>query len=92
MTRRKKIITTSVIVLITIGLASWGPIMSNVEKPDYIVTLTEKNIEIREYSPMITASVGVSGERKEPVRPVRAVRSPAAEIRAAGCSLLELSL
>jgi hypothetical protein len=68
MTRRKKIITASVIVLITIGLASWGPIMSNVEKPDYNVTLTEKNIEIREYSPMITASVRVSGERKEAIR------------------------
>ena len=68
MTRRKKIITASVIVLITIGLASWGPIMSNVEKPDYIVTLTEKNIEIREYKPMITASVRVSGERKEAIR------------------------
>jgi effector-binding domain-containing protein len=68
MTRRKKIITASVIVLITIGLASWGPIMSNVEKPDYIVTLTKKNIEIREYSPMITASVRVSGERKEAIR------------------------
>ena len=68
MTRRKKIITASVIVLITIGLASWGPIMSNVEKPDYTVTLTEKNIEIREYSPMITASVRVSGERKEAIR------------------------
>ncbi len=68
MTRRKKIITASVIVLITIGLASWGPIMSNVEKPDYIVTLTKKNIELREYSPMITASVRVSGERKEAIR------------------------
>ena len=68
MTRRKKIITASVIVLIAIGLASWGPIMSNVEKPDYTVTLTEKNIEIREYSPMITASVRVSGERKEAIR------------------------
>jgi effector-binding domain-containing protein len=68
MTRRKKIITASVIVLITIGLACWGPIMSNVETPDYIVTLNEKNIEIREYSPMITASVRVSGERKEAIR------------------------
>ena len=68
MTRRKKIITASVIVLITIGLACWGPIMSNVETPDYIVTLNEKNIEIREYSPMITASVRGSGERKEAIR------------------------
>jgi hypothetical protein len=68
MTRRKKIISASVIALITIGLASWGPIMSNVEKPDYTVTVSKNNIEIREYSPMITASVRVSGERKEAIR------------------------
>ena len=68
MTRRRKIIVVSVIVLITIGLASWGPIMSNVEKPDYVVTLSKNNIEIREYKPMITASVRVSGERKEAIR------------------------
>lgn len=68
MTRRRKIIVGSVIVLITIGLASWGPIMSNVEKPDYVVTLSKNNIEIREYKPMITASVRVSGERKEAIR------------------------
>jgi hypothetical protein len=68
MTRRRKIIVVSVIVLITIGLASWGPIMSNVEKPDYGVTLSKNNIEIREYKPMITASVRVSGERKEAIR------------------------
>ena len=68
MTRIRKIIVGSVIVLITIGLASWGPIMSNVEKPDYVVTLSKNNIEIREYKPMITASVRVSGERKEAIR------------------------
>jgi len=68
MTRRKTLIVGSVMVLITIGLASWGPIMSNVEKPDYVVTLSKNNIEIREYKPMITASVRVSGERKEAIR------------------------
>lgn len=41
--------------------------MSNVEQPDYKVIKSEKNIEIRDYPPMILAEVEVSGERKQAI-------------------------
>lgn len=53
-------------IIILGGLA--GKIMSNVEQPDYKVVTSEKNIEIRDYSPMILAEVEVFGERKQAIR------------------------
>jgi len=44
------IILAGVLVL---GAALWGPIVSNVEQPKYKVFATEKNIQIRDYAPMI---------------------------------------
>lgn len=41
--------------------------MSNVEQPDYKLVTSEKNIEIRDYPPMILAEVEVSGERKQAI-------------------------
>jgi len=42
--------------------------MSQVEQPDYQLIRTNRNIEIRDYPPMILAEVQVSGERKEAIR------------------------
>ena len=60
---------TSIIALILIvgGLLA-GPVMSNVEKPDYKVIQTEHNIEIRQYEPMIIAEVEVDGKREDAIR------------------------
>lgn len=52
-------------VLILAVLA--GPIMSNVEQPDYKLVKSKGNIEIRDYAPMILAEVEVSGERKQAI-------------------------
>ena len=60
---------TSIIALILIvgGLLA-GPVMNNVEKPDYKVIQTERNIEIRQYEPMIIAEVEVDGKREDAIR------------------------
>lgn len=42
--------------------------MSNVEQPKYKVTLSDNDIELREYAPMLLAEVEVSGERKEAIQ------------------------
>lgn len=42
--------------------------MSNIEQPDYRVVTSKKNIEVRDYSPMILAEVEISGERKQAIR------------------------
>ena len=44
-----------------------GPIMSDVEKPNYEVINSDSNIEIRSYEPMIVAEVTVSGEREDAI-------------------------
>ncbi|MEI7668721.1 MAG: heme-binding protein [Pseudomonadota bacterium] len=45
----------------------WGPIVSNVEQAKYSVAISQDNIEIRDYSPMIIAEVEVSGKREEAI-------------------------
>lgn len=60
-----------ILILILVGIiilaALAGNIMSNVEQPDYKLITSEKNIEIRDYPPMILAEVEVSGERKQAI-------------------------
>ena len=58
---------TSIIALVLIVGVLAGPVMSNVEKPDYKVVKTEQNIEIRQYEPMIIAEVEVFGKRKDAI-------------------------
>jgi SOUL heme-binding protein len=58
------IAATAVILL---GVALWGPILSNVEQPQYRVVERVRNIEIRNYAPMIVAETDVSGERHKAI-------------------------
>jgi len=62
---------TSIVALILIvrGLLA-GPVMSNVEKPDYKVIQTKQHIEIRQYESMIIAEVEVDGKREDAIRKV----------------------
>ena len=59
---------TSIIALVLIVGVLAGPVMSNVEKPDYKVVQSEQNIEIRQYKPMIIAEVEVDGKREDAIR------------------------
>lgn len=58
------IMITSIIALILIVGVLAGPVLSDVEKPDYKVIQSEQNIEIRQYEPMIIAEVEVDGKRE----------------------------
>jgi effector-binding domain-containing protein len=66
--KRKWTMITSIITLIIVVGIIAGPIMSDVEKPDYKVLQSEHNIEIRLYEPMIIAEVDVEGKREDAVR------------------------
>ena len=59
---------TSIIALFLIVGVLAGPVMSNLEKPGYKVIQTERNIEIRQYEPMIVAEVEVDGKREDAIR------------------------
>ncbi len=58
---------SSIIALILIIGVLAGPVMSNVERPDYKVIQSQKNIEIRQYDPMIIAEVEIEGNRKDAI-------------------------
>ena len=49
----------AVIAIVLIGAVAAGPIMSNVETPNYVVVKAQGNIEIRRYDPMIIAEVQI---------------------------------
>ena len=66
--KKKWTMITSIIALILVVGVLAGPVMSNVEKPDYKVIQTERNIEIRQYEPMIIAEVEVDGKREDAIR------------------------
>ena len=66
--KKKWTMITSIIALILIVGVLAGPVMSNVEKPDYKVIQSEQNIEIRQYEPMIIAEVEVDGKREDAIR------------------------
>ncbi len=57
-----------IIAVLVLGGVLAGPIMSDVERPDYeVVSTPEQNIEIRRYEPMIIAQVTMQGEREEAI-------------------------
>ena len=57
----------AVLVVILLGAALWGPIVSNVEQPKYKIVESNGNIEIRDYAQMIVAETQVAGERDEAI-------------------------
>ena len=65
--KKKWTMITSIIALILIVGVLAGPVMSDVEKPDYKVFQSEQNIEIRQYEPMIIAEVEVDGKREDAI-------------------------
>ena len=66
--KKKWTMITSIIALILIFGVLAGPVMSNVENPDYKVIQSVQNIEIRQYEPMIIAEVEVDGKREDAIR------------------------
>lgn len=57
----------AIIGIILVGGILAGPIMSDVETPEYEVVESQGNIEIRRYGPMIIAEVQVEGEREDAI-------------------------
>lgn len=57
----------AIIGIAALGVAVWGPIVSNVEQAKYTVVESHSNIEIRDYAPQIVAEAEVSGDRKEAI-------------------------
>ena len=66
--KKKWTMITSIIGLILIVGVLAGPLMSDLEKPDYKVIQSEQKIEIRHYEPMIIAEVEVEGKREDAIR------------------------
>ena len=64
-TKRMMLFIISFILLIIIALA--GTIMSQVKEPKYNIISFQKNIELREYVPILVAQVAVTGERKKAI-------------------------
>jgi hypothetical protein len=58
---------TAVLVVVLIGAALWGPLVSNVEQPRYRIVESSGNIEIRHYEPMIVAETQVTDKRDEAI-------------------------
>ena len=53
--------------VLVLGASLAGPVMSNVEQPQYRVVSQHGDIEIRDYPPMIVAETQVPGEREAAV-------------------------
>lgn len=66
MRKRWKMIVAIGVILV-LGAVLAGPIMSDVETPNYEVVQSEGNIEIRRYDPMIIAEVQMTGQREEAI-------------------------
>ena len=61
-------IVISLLALAILGAAVIGPVMSNVEQPQYTLVSSDKNIEIRDYHAMILAQTETTGERKDAIQ------------------------
>ena len=51
-----------------LGAVLWGPIASQVERARYKTVERKRNIEIRDYTPMIVAETEVLGDREEAIQ------------------------
>lgn len=66
--KKKKWIIILIVTLIVLSVCAMiGPLMSNVEQPNYEVISSESNIDIRQYAPIIIAETEVQGEREEAI-------------------------
>lgn len=66
-TKRTGLIVMVILVILIIGALAAGPIMSQVEKPQYKVISQVDSIEVRDYKPTLVAEVSVEGERREAI-------------------------
>ena len=57
----------AIIGIVLIGIFAAGPIMSDVETPDYKIIRAEAEIEIRKYEPLIIAEVQMKGKREDTI-------------------------
>ena len=67
MKKKWTMITSIITIILVVGVLA-GPLMSDVERPDYEIVQSDNNIEIREYGPMIIAEVEVDGKREDAIR------------------------
>lgn len=65
--KNKWTLTALGLVVGAVALAMVGPIMSNVETPDYKTLKKDGNIEVRQYAPTIVAEVTVTGLREDAI-------------------------
>jgi hypothetical protein len=52
--------------VVILAAALWGPLMSNVEQPKYLIVESDRSIEIRDYPAMIVAEADVRGRARKP--------------------------
>lgn len=66
--RRLALYALAGLVLVAVGGACAGPLMSRVEQPDYRVTTADGAFEVRDYGAMIAAEAEVRGDRADAIR------------------------
>lgn len=65
--QKKWAVIAVVIALLLVAILGVGPMMSNVEHPEYKIIESIDDIEIREYNTMVIAEVRVSGQRSDSI-------------------------
>lgn len=63
--RKRWVILITMISMLFIAVTAVGPMMSNVEKPQYGIVKSQGSMEVRHYDPMLIAVVQMSGTRSE---------------------------
>ena len=53
--------------VIILAATLWGPLLSNVEQPKYVVVQSDHSMEIRDYPAMIVAEADVRGPREKAI-------------------------
>lgn len=64
---KKKWILIISVCTVLVGCVLLGPLMSNVEQPNYEIESSLDSYEIRRYDPMIVAEVSLNGSREESI-------------------------
>jgi len=65
--KKKRMLVTGALCFFLVSFALIGPVMSDVEKPEYEVLSSNNFIEMRKYAPMIIAEVEVKGTRDQAI-------------------------